>query len=276
MEGFVSIIVPVYNAQGTLERCVQSLVGQTYTKLEIILVNDGSKDDSLRLCLEMAAKDSRIKVIDKPNGGVSSARNAGLDAARGEFVMFCDSDDWVEPDMYECMIAHYEPESLTLCEIAWDEDAGTEEKNPQVIVTERKKYLHYPDVMCSPVNKLFCREVIENNQIRFLIEMSLGEDFCFAMHYLCAISGSVRIVKRKLYHYDTSSEGSLSKKAPKLEHCDQFYWEITKAMDKIGIRDSQSIATRNDFVMRHYERYLAVTSLRQDLSFWQKISVAAP
>lgn len=274
MTGFVSIIVPVYNAQSTLKRCVQSLLGQTYSDLEIILINDGSKDDSLRLCRELAEKDSRIKVIDKSNGGVSSARNAGLDAATGDYVMFCDSDDWVEPDMCECMIAHYEPDCLTLCEIAWDEETCADEEKTQLLIVERKDYLHYPEVMCAIWNKLYCRDVLEKNKIRFLKDISLGEDFCFAMNYVSAISGSVRIVKRKLYHYDTTSEGSLSKKAPELTHCDKFYWELTKSMEKIGIRDSQSIATRNDFVMRHYERFLAVTSLRRDLSFWQKMSVA--
>ena len=96
MDELISIIVPVYNAEKTLRRCVRSLMGQTYRNLEIILVNDGSKDGSLGLCREFAGEDARIRVIDQPNGGVSSARNAGLDAATGKFVMFCDSDDWTE------------------------------------------------------------------------------------------------------------------------------------------------------------------------------------
>ena len=90
MEKAVSIIVPVYNAEKTLERCVRSLMAQTLRSIEIIRVNDGSPDRSPEICRQLASEDGRIRVIDKPNGGVSSARNAGLDAARGEYVMFCD------------------------------------------------------------------------------------------------------------------------------------------------------------------------------------------
>jgi len=92
----VSIIVPIFNASDYLGRCVESLLKQTMKSLEIILVNDGSTDDSLQICHFYAKDDKRIRVIDKPNGGVSSARNLGLDVARGEYIGFVDPDDWVE------------------------------------------------------------------------------------------------------------------------------------------------------------------------------------
>ena len=97
----ISIIVPVYNAEKYLNRCVESLVNQTYKNLEIILVDDGSQDNCTQMCDEWAEKDSRIKVIHKDNGGVSSARNAGLDAVTGEVVGFCDNDDFMDCDMIE-------------------------------------------------------------------------------------------------------------------------------------------------------------------------------
>ena len=112
MEKIVSIIVPVYNAEKTLERCVRSLMAQTLRSIEIILVNDGSRDQSLAICQRLAQEDGRIRLIDKPNGGVSSARNAGLDVARGDYVMFCDSDDWVEPDWCESMVSLFSPGGL--------------------------------------------------------------------------------------------------------------------------------------------------------------------
>ena len=93
-----SIIVPVYNAEKYLPKCVDSLLAQSVDNFELLLVNDGSKDGSLALCREYAAKDSRVKVYDKPNGGVSSARNYGLDNAQGEYIMFVDSDDWLSDD----------------------------------------------------------------------------------------------------------------------------------------------------------------------------------
>ncbi len=96
----ISVIVPVYKVEDYLPRCVQSLLAQTYPNLEIYLVDDGSPDRCGILCDEFAAADSRIRVIHKENGGLSSARNAGIDVAQGEYLGFVDSDDWVEPDFY--------------------------------------------------------------------------------------------------------------------------------------------------------------------------------
>lgn len=100
----ISVIVPIYKVEQYLDRCVQSIVDQTYQNLEIILVDDGSPDACPAICDSWAARDCRVKVIHKKNGGLSSARNAGLDICRGEYVTFVDSDDWVEADMYETLL----------------------------------------------------------------------------------------------------------------------------------------------------------------------------
>jgi glycosyltransferase involved in cell wall biosynthesis len=104
MGDLISVIVPVYKVEDYLERCVKSIQRQTYTNLEIILVDDGSPDKSGQMCDEMAGADARIRVIHKPNGGLSDARNAGLAVAQGEYVGFIDSDDYIEPGMYEYML----------------------------------------------------------------------------------------------------------------------------------------------------------------------------
>ena len=101
----VSIIVPVYNAEKYLEECAASILNQTIKDIELILVDDGSTDFSPALCDSIAARDSRVKVIHKANGRASSARNAGIRAAGGEFVAFVDADDWISPEMYETMLA---------------------------------------------------------------------------------------------------------------------------------------------------------------------------
>ena len=100
----ISIIVPVYKVEKYLDKCVESIVEQTHKNLEIILVDDGSPDNCPAMCDEWAKKDSRIKVIHKKNGGLSSARNAGLDVCTGDYIGFVDSDDWIEPDMYEYLL----------------------------------------------------------------------------------------------------------------------------------------------------------------------------
>ena len=100
----ISIIVPVYKVEKYIHRCVDSVINQTYKNIEIILVDDGSPDNCGRICDEYAAKDSRIKVIHKPNGGLSDARNCGIEAADGEWLMFIDSDDWIESNMAETLL----------------------------------------------------------------------------------------------------------------------------------------------------------------------------
>lgn len=122
----ISVIVPVYNVESYLPRCVDSLLTQTYENLEIILVDDGSQDASGSICDRYAGKDARIRVIHKENGGLSSARNAGLDAASGEYIGFVDSDDWMEPDAYAVMLGLMEKyDAQLVCAGRYDVNAAT-------------------------------------------------------------------------------------------------------------------------------------------------------
>jgi glycosyltransferase involved in cell wall biosynthesis len=104
MKPLISVIIPIYKVEPYLRKCVDSVLSQTYSDLEIILVDDGSPDNCGKICDEYAEKDSRIKVIHKTNGGVASARNFGLNIAKGDYIGFIDSDDWIEPNMYECLL----------------------------------------------------------------------------------------------------------------------------------------------------------------------------
>ena len=104
MNPLISVIVPIYNVEKYLARCVDSIVNQTYKNLEIILVDDGSPDRCPQMCDDYAEKDSRIKVVHKKNGGLSDARNAGMAVATGEYISFIDSDDWIETSMFELLI----------------------------------------------------------------------------------------------------------------------------------------------------------------------------
>ena len=110
----ISIIVPVYNVEEYLARCVDSVLAQTYENLEVILVDDGATDTSGSICDDFAAKDSRVRVIHKENGGLSSARNTGLEAATGEYIAFADSDDWIEPDAYAHLLGLMEKHQVKL------------------------------------------------------------------------------------------------------------------------------------------------------------------
>lgn len=111
----ISIIVPVYNVEKYLVKCLDSIINQTYKYLEIILIDDGSTDGSGRICDEYAKKDNRIKVLHKGNGGLSSARNVGLDMSAGQYIAFVDSDDWLELDMYEYLMKNRAVDGITVC-----------------------------------------------------------------------------------------------------------------------------------------------------------------
>lgn len=217
----ISIIVPVYNCIDTLERCVRAICAQTEPDWELLLVNDGSKDGSGDLCDRLAAGDSRIRVFHKPNGGVSSARNLGLDNAAGEYVMFCDSDDWVDPTWCEALIwaAEANPDCLPVCNYFRSQPAGESVNCAAAYAALDAQIpksdffsLNRQELFGIPWNKIFQRSVLEKNGIRFRSDISLGEDLIFNLDYLHGISGGLVFVNLPLYHYSLGNPGSLSVK----------------------------------------------------------------
>lgn len=138
----ISVMVPVYNVENYLEKCLDSIIDQTYQNLEIILVNDGSKDNSPKICDEYAKKDNRIKVIHKDNGGLSDARNVGLMHCKGDYLGFVDSDDWIKPNMYEKLLElclKYEAD-IARCKSFTNEHEIFEEES-QVTVLEKREFM---------------------------------------------------------------------------------------------------------------------------------------
>jgi len=168
----LSVIVPVYNVENYLARCVDSILNQTYRNLEVILVDDGAKDSSGAICDSYAGKDSRVRVIHKENGGLSSARNAGLDVCRGEYIAFVDSDDWIEPESYEKMLeTALELDVKLVCGGRYDVDAETGEKRVGLCppCTERicaeelvGRIFTWDQCDSSACDKLFHRSLLEH------------------------------------------------------------------------------------------------------------------
>lgn len=210
----LSVIVPVYNAAPWLQRCLDSMVGQTYRNLEIICVNDGSADGSAAILDEYAAKDARIKVIHQENAGVSAARNAGLDAATGEFVTFVDADDWVELWGYEKAVSCMEDDVDLVC-FGTHVDGFSASPYHEILV----RHLTVRSRKRMPLgaglqvelggeiwNKLYRRELIERAAVRFPVGLFYGEDKIF---YFCYASQAafVTCLPDMLYHY-CQHEGS--------------------------------------------------------------------
>lgn len=156
MESLISVIVPIYKVEEYLDRCVNSIVNQTYKNLEIILVNDGSPDNCPQMCDEWAKKDNRIKVIHKKNGGLSDARNAGINVAAGGIISFIDSDDWIELDMFEKMINCMQEDSsdVVSCGVNWVTEDG---KSLKCVSVEKNEILDVVSCM---------HEIINDNKLK--------------------------------------------------------------------------------------------------------------
>ena len=188
----LSIIVPVYDVERYLPKCIDSILAQTFTDFELILVEDGSPDNCPALCDAAAAKDARIRVLHQKNGGLSAARNAGLDAARGKWIGFVDSDDYIAPEMYEALYKAVQSTGadLALCDYAEVDETGAPCLPPytglaQRIFTGRELLKRATNTMAQPAwNKLYRRDLLVDHQIQFTSEVRWAEDLVFNMQYL--------------------------------------------------------------------------------------------
>ena len=205
----VSVIVPVYQVENCLRRCLESLAGQTLKDIEIVCVDDGSSDRSPEILSACRAKDARFRVIRQANAGLSAARNAGLAVAKGGFVMFCDSDDWVEPtwceELYRAISAR--PEADMAVSRAFIDGDCTKNRRRSLERNQRLRFSGvrpagvglFPRIDHSAWTKIYRRPMLERYAIRFPV----GE-FCedWSFFYSClAISRNVVFLDRPLYHY---------------------------------------------------------------------------
>ena len=229
----LSIIVPVYKVENYLPKCIDSILAQTFTDFELILVDDGSPDDCPALCDATAEKDARVRVIHQKNGGLSAARNAGLDAARGAWIGFVDSDDYIEPEMYEVLYQAVQSTGadLALCDYAEVDEAGT--PRPQMHVSLSGGALTGQELLKRAAglmvqlawNKLYRRAVFA--QLRYP-EGKLNEDL-FLIPEVCLQIKKAVVVPKALYCY-VQRGGSIMSGNKTLRHFDaaeaaQRYWD---------------------------------------------------
>ena len=206
----VSIIVPVYNAEIYLGPCLESLRSQTWPDLEIILVNDGSTDGSGQLCTAAARVDGRIRFLDRPNGGVSAARNAALAAAKGDYLQFSDSDDLLTPDATETLVRAAQVTGADLVISHFFRVDGEKQAQRGHIKGERllTRQEFAQEMVKAPANyyygalwnKLYRRSIVEKQGLRFEEGVSWSEDFLFNLEYLRHVR-LVAAVPKPLYYY---------------------------------------------------------------------------
>lgn len=244
-----SVIVPVYNSEKYLKRCIDSILHQTISDLELILVNDGSKDSSGKICDDYKKKDSRIVVVHQENGGVSKARNAGLDIAKGEYIVFVDSDDYVN-DTY---LEHLDNDDADLVIAGFTCFERGKEKER---IYKRQYYsLDDKSIMCrlleegklsSVWGRKFKTDIIKENNIRLIEGQSIGEDVCFVCEYLFCCE-DLLFISEVDYNYVGGEEVSLSRNRgfdkKHIESCDVafdkqqeiFYknYDVKENVDKV-------------------------------------------
>ena len=221
MTPLVSVIIPVYKVpEEWLHRCIKSAVNQTLKEIEIILVDDGSPDNCGLICDEYAAKDNRIKVIHKENGGVSSARNIGLDNATGKYIMFADADDRIEQNAADILLSYRESTKadLVVCGYYRDDEKvyykGKSVKFLPKITAAQAIAGKYKYVLVYLWNKLFSKEIIDNAKIRFDETIAICEDSLFCQKYV-ANCNKIVCVNELLYHYETNKNSAIHAKFSK-------------------------------------------------------------
>lgn len=208
MDFKVSVVVPVYNVEKYLKRCVDSLLNQSYENLEIILVNDGSVDSSGSMCDNMQKTDPRIKVIHQKNGGLSAARNTGLENVTGDFVSFIDSDDWVELNMYEEMMSYVVKHELEIieCDIQSTMDPIKTDEKKFIIENKQENALRIIE------NQFFsvCRRIYKYSLIKDLrfIENYIYEDMIFTSYFFKRIN-KVGYINKPFYNYFIENSSSI-------------------------------------------------------------------
>lgn len=217
----ISVIIPVYNVEKYLNKCVESVVNQTYKNLEIILVDDGSPDHCPHMCDDWAQKDARIKVIHKQNGGVSSARNVGLAVATGRYVAFVDPDDWLDVEAYDCLIQMMQPNSM----VVFNTWLYSENQYTKIFRFDTDKIVGSNEILYKVVrtdlggscwNKLYDLAVIKKFGIQFDITLKVAEDYDFFYEYSKKID-RVFLTNEPYYFYRMHSESVTN------SHCLAYY-----------------------------------------------------
>ena len=225
----VSIIVPIYKVEDYIRECIDSILAQMYPDFELILVDDGSPDDCGRICDDYAKGDNRIKVVHKVNGGISSARNAGLEVAKGEWIMHVDGDDWIEPDMIESLIeaAQITGADMVIGDFVKYGPSAGYNKLPTWSSDKKKSMTNYiAYVMTTIWGSIAKRSLYADHSLKSPDGISYCEDFHLIVR-LCHFANKIVNVHRPFYHYRYRPTSIMSNMNGKTEADEQWVYQDT-------------------------------------------------
>lgn len=234
----ISVIVPIYNVEKYLSCCIDSILAQTYTDFELLLIDDGSSDGSGKICDEYAKKDIRIKVFHKENGGVSSARNVGLDNARGEWVAFVDSDDTLDVDFLRYSLLDI-PDFVDIVFLSWAEKENGkivyEKVLPDTVYDSGNLHKTFSETdivsMGVPWGRIYKMSVIQNYNLRFDIDLPISEDRLFFYEYIIHSRGI--LLRSHIGYFFRVTHQGLSSKKHSGELCEMRFDKLNKAANLI-------------------------------------------
>ena len=274
----ISIIVPVYNTEKYLARCIQSILSQTYTDFELLLINDGSTDSSGAICDKYAEQDSRVRVFHKENGGVSSARNVGLNNAEGEYIIFVDSDDYMKPQMCEILYNTLIREQADIVICGTEETGGgfwkprNNENYNRESFFENFGELLQTELLSPPWNKIFIKSRIKHY---FKDDISFGEDLVFNLQYLFH-TNKISFITASPYFHTKDNNESLVVRFPRKRLLD--IENVWKVIDEFIIDKGIKVNPKyfRDLIVYVRLLFLSQEYKRQDkyniLNEWHKVT----
>jgi len=268
-DGLISVIVPVFNKEDSLDECIKSIQAQSYTKLEIILVNDGSTDKSGDICELLAQNDDRIKVLYKENGGAGSARNAGLEAAQGEFIAFVDSDDTIEANMYELLYNKLINDDVDMCVCGL-----------KMIYEDYTRIINVPDEKKVNIQELFtaylsdfrtygilffgpCNKLMRKLPVRFPEDYKNAEDGVYIADCIEASKNGISFLNIAPYNYFQSINASSLSKNDTYDNVNRMMTHLKSIMEKTlpeKTADIDRIFTFQQLVNKMITVHVAVTN----------------
>lgn len=268
----ISIIIPIYNTEQYLRSCLDSVLTQQMGDFEVLLINDGSRDNSLNICNEYAMRDCRVRVFDKPNGGVSSARNLGLDNAIGEYIMFIDADDRLVPNALEMFLPYTPDYDFVRMNVMVLNADGSTQKLHLVATQNKKEAMDLSisnSIIVGPISALFRRSLFEDHNIRFDTKLQIGEDWIVSTQLLYHAKSFIFLPEKVAYIYDKSNEASCTNNLSFAKGI-QHYYALQKLEELVAEEREQY-----DKAFHHTKAYIArvlwLMTDRREMIEWFKV-----